>query len=210
MVVNNYQKGILPHARLIPLCIDLDFYKYNRSRYTVDPVVNMSVNRIEGKKGVIETAQSCSDLGYRFLLVGRVSDGKYMERVKKIAGKFLDFRNGVSDDAVKAAYYESAIHVCNSQDFFESGTLPLLESMACGLPVLTRRVGHVPELYDGTNMHINDGHNEDVETLKGHIKKMMDSRDYRIQLRLRGEETVKPRSDTWRAEPYKNLYLEFA
>lgn len=121
IVVNNYQQSVLPHAKLIPLCIDLDFYPFNRSNYTTEPIVNMSVNRIEGKKGVIEVAQSCSDLGYRFLLVGRVSDGTYMERVKKAGGQFLEFRQSVSDEDVRKAYYDSAIHVCNSIDNFESG-----------------------------------------------------------------------------------------
>lgn len=208
IVVNNYQKSVLTEATLIPLCIELDFYPFNRANYTTEPIVNMSVNRIEGKKGVIEVAQSCSDLGYRFLLVGRISDGEYMGRVKKAAGKCLDFRQSVSDEEVRKAYYESAVHVFNSKDNFESGSLPVLESMACGLPVLARRIGHVPDLYDGTNMHINEANHEDVDALKKHLKFMMDDRRYRIQLRLRGEETVKPRSAVWRAAEYRKVYEE--
>lgn len=208
VVVNNYQHGILPHAKLVPLCIDLDFFKFNRSNYTTEPIVNMSVSRIESKKGVIQIALACNDLGYKFLLVGRISDGQYMESVKKAAGSSLIFRNNVSDADVKKSYYESAVHVCNSKPDFESGTMPVLEAMACGVPVLTRRVGHVPDIYNGKNMHILETSHEDVDNIKVQLKQMMDDRRYRISLRNNAVESIKDRSDKWRAEQYRKLYEE--
>ncbi|MBU1759384.1 MAG: glycosyltransferase, partial [Bacteroidetes bacterium] len=54
----------------------------------------------------------------------------------------------------------------NSLFDFESGTLPILEAMACGVPVLTRNIGHVPDLFDGKNMVIREGEQNDVEDLK--------------------------------------------
>lgn len=210
VVVNNYQKSVLPGARLIPLCIDLKFFNFNRSNYTTEPVVNMSVSRIEGKKGVWEVAKACKELNYKLLLVGRVSDGQYMKRVKDVGGSLLTFKNNVSDHDLKAAYYASAIHVCNSQDNFESGTLPVLECMSCGLPVMSRMVGHVPDLYNGKNMHIYEGHNEDIEALKTSLQRIMNDRRYRIGLRIEAEKTVQDRSDSWRAEEYTKLYKEIA
>lgn len=121
IVVNNYQKSVLPQARLVPLCIDLDFFRFNRGYYPTEPIVNMCVARIESKKGVLQVAQACNDLNYKFILVGRISDGIYMEKVKEAAGSVLDFRNSVSDQDVKKGYYESSVHVCNSKDGFESG-----------------------------------------------------------------------------------------
>lgn len=121
VVVNSYQKSVLPDCHVIPLCIDLDFWTFNRKAYTLEPVVNMCCARIESKKGVAPVGQACKELGYKFLLVGRISDGAYFERVKKVSGSALEFRNGVSDDEVKKAYYQSAVHTCNSIPFFESG-----------------------------------------------------------------------------------------
>jgi hypothetical protein len=66
-VVNNYQKSILQNALMMPLCIDTSFFKFNRSNYTIEPIVNMSVNRIEGKKGVYEVAKACKELNYKFI-----------------------------------------------------------------------------------------------------------------------------------------------
>jgi glycosyltransferase involved in cell wall biosynthesis len=120
-VVNTFQKKELPNARLIPLAIDMDFFAFNKNNYTNDAIVNMSVSRIEGKKGIVEVAKACNELNYKFILVGRVSDSKYIEQVKIAGGKLLEFRNNVSELEVKNAYYQSAIHVCNSVNNFESG-----------------------------------------------------------------------------------------
>jgi glycosyltransferase involved in cell wall biosynthesis len=168
----------------------------------------MSVSRIEGKKGVVEVAKACNELGYKLLLVGRVSDAKYIEQVKAAGGKSLEFRNNVSDSEVRKAYYESAIHVCNSVDNFESGTMPILEAMACGTPVLTRKVGHVPDIYNGSNMRLNEASCEDVESIKAHLKEMMDGRNYRIGIRNVARESISDRTDKKRAELYLNLYRE--
>jgi glycosyltransferase involved in cell wall biosynthesis len=207
-VVNGFQQKELPQARMMPLAIDMDFFAFNRGNYTVDPVVNMSVSRIEGKKGVVEVAKACNELGYKLLLVGRVSDAKYIEQVKAAGGKSLEFRNNVSDSEVRKAYYESAIHVCNSVDNFESGTMPILEAMACGTPVLTRKVGHVPDIYNGSNMRLNEASCEDVESIKAHLKEMMDGRNYRIGIRNVARESISDRTDKKRAELYLNLYRE--
>lgn len=209
VVVNSFQQTQLPYAKLIPLAIDQNFYSF-RKMYTVDPVVNMVVNRIEGKKGVFEVAKACNELGYKFLLVGRVADSKYMDNVRKAGGKNLTFLNGVPDEAVRDAYYGSAIHVCNSQDFFESGSMPILEAMSTGVPVVSRMIGHVPDLYatdpEKQNLHIYTGHNEDVAALKDCLAEVMSGRNYRIKLRLNAVESIKDRTDIWRAAEYRKLY----
>jgi glycosyltransferase involved in cell wall biosynthesis len=207
-VVNNFQKSVLPNARLMPLAIDLDFNKFNRSNYVTDYIVNMCVNRIEGKKGVLTVAQACNDLNYKFILVGRISDGEYMNRVKKAAGSNLDFRQSVTDDEVRKGYYESAIHVCNSVDNFESGTMPVLEAMACGTPVLSRPVGHIPDIYNGKNMELFEKDNEDLNSLKEVLKNLMSDRRKRCEMRIEAEKSVQSRSDKVRANQYKELYKE--
>ena len=207
-VVNGFQKKELPQARLMPLTIDMDFFAFNRSNYTTEPIVNMSVSRIEGKKGVVEVAKACKELGFKLILVGRVSDAKYIGQVKEAGGKHLEFRNNVSDSEVRKAYYESAIHVCNSVDNFESGTMPVLEAMACGTPVLTRQVGHIPDIYNGSNLRINESSCDDVESLKSHLKEMMDGRNYRITMRNLARDSIADRTDKNRAESYWQLYQE--
>lgn len=207
IVVNNYQKSELPNARLSPLCINLDFFKPTKI-YTLDPVVHMSVSRIEGKKGVEEVAEACNRLGYRFLLVGRVSDANYVQKVKEKGGSKLDFWLDVSDQRLLESYWQSAIHVCNSIDNFESGTLPVLEAQACGIPVLSRRVGHVPDLYTGDNLQFFDHPHHDVDALCLALKTLMDDRRLRTKMRNAALETVKSRNERERSKQYLDLYEE--
>ena len=205
VVGNSEIHSRVPYATLIPYGIDLSFFKF-QDEYTEDKVVNMSVARIEGKKGVLEVAKACQELGYKFKLVGRVSKADYMQEVLKAGGDCIEFFEDVKDEKLREIYYQSAIHVCNSTDNFESGTLPILECMACGVPVLTRIVGHVPELYDGSNMVIRQNGPEDVEDIKKNLKEMMENRDWRIKLREKAWETIRNRDDRRMSLQINKLY----
>ena len=198
--VNNQYKAVvvgntsiqtkIPYSHLIPYGVDLEFFKFNEE-YTEEKIVNMSVLRIEGKKGIFEVAKACKELGYKFRLVGRVSKADYMAQVMEVGKGSLEFLENASDEQLRDAYYQSAIHVCNSTDNFESGTLPILEAMACGVPVLTRNIGHVPDLYDGGNMVVRQGQPEDIEDLKKNLQSMMENREWRLKLREKAWDTVK-------------------
>ena len=168
----------------------------------------ISVNRIEGKKGVLEVAQACKELGYPFTLVGRVSKAAYMKDVMITGGNNIEFYENATDEILREVYYKSAIHVCNSVDAYESGTLPILESMACGVPVLTRPIGHVPDLYNGSNMDVRMGTQNDVTDLKTHLQNLMESRPWRISMREKAWETVRNRDDRRMALDIQKLYYK--
>jgi glycosyltransferase involved in cell wall biosynthesis len=196
VVVNKTQQAELPQATLIPLCTDVEFFTFNPN-YTTEKVVNMTVNRIEGKKGVKEVAQICEELGYKFLLVGRPSKPQYVNDVLKF--KCVEYKQNVTDAQLVENYYKSTIHVCNSVPNFETGTLPVLESMACGVPVITRNVGHAPDMYNGKNFIMLDSPYPDVEELKSKLKSTMEDRDLRMQMREEGRKTAESRGrHVWR------------
>jgi len=207
VVKNKTQQAALPRAYHIPHGIDLRFYKFN-PKLTREKTVNMCVARIEGKKGVREVAQACRELGYKFLLVGRVSNTDYMRQVEEVGGKALEFYENVSEEKKLEIYYQSGVHVCNSVDNFESGTMPILEAMACGVPVLTRVVGLVPDIYNGKNMVIRQGPPEDVEGLKKDLQEMMENYDWRLKLRDYAWETVKNFGERRMARRYSSLYYQ--
>lgn len=205
ITVNNKEMhNKIPYAHLIGNAIDLSFFTFNRN-YTEDKTVMMSVARIQGKKGVKEVAQVCKELGYKFLLIGRISKPDYMYEVFQ-ANDGIEFIENATEQQLLDAYYRSAIHVCNSVDNFESGTMPILEAMATGVPVLTRMIGHVPDLYTGGNMVIRMGQPEDIEDLKTQLKELMENRDLRIAIRERAWETAKNRDDRRMALDFQHLY----
>lgn len=208
IVVNKEQaKNIKVTPILIPLPVDIYFWKYEPMDKFTESRANtviMVANRIEGKKGVLEVAQACERLGMKFILVGSPSDPAYLEQV--LSYKCVEFHQAISDEALRELYYKSGIHVCNSIDKYESGTMPILEAMACGVPVLTRRVGHVPELYNGNNLAINDSSPNDVEALMKHLDDMRGDFEYLKKIREEAWDTVRNRNIEIYGIHYSRLY----
>ncbi len=203
-VNNSYLKSVLKYAYKIPLCTDLETFKFKKE-YNDSKTVNMVAGRIEASKGILEVAVACKELGYKFVLVGRISDGAYYGDIKKVG---VDFKEDISVEELKEVYYESAIHVCNSKDNFESGTLPILEAMATGCPVLTRRVGHVPDLENGDNMLVREGEKDDIEDLKKSLKELMEDRKRREEMRLDAYKTVIQRDIRMSSRVHSRLYQQ--
>ena len=190
-------------ARLeyVPLTVDADFWTFN-SDWQPDNQVIMVANRIESKKGILEVAIACAELKIKFVLVGAISDSNYFNDI--MATNNVEFFEQISDEKLKELYYKSKLHICNSQDNFESGTLPVLEAMLCGVPVITRKVGHIPDLYNGSNMIINKNDNQDVVKLIELIKKTL-TKDLSV-IRDKAWQTAKTRNNERRAYGYQKLY----
>lgn len=146
----------------IPLVVDPYFWQFSEN-YSFSKSVIMVANRIESKKGILPVALACKELGIKMQLVGAISQPDYFREV--IDTGVVHFAQEVSDEDLRELYYQAGVHVCNSVDNFESGTLPILESIFCGIPVITRKVGHVPDFVDDKEVVINDHDPEDVEHL---------------------------------------------
>ena len=206
VVVNNksMQKD-LKDSVLIHNAVDLSFFQFQREMTDSKKVI-MVAARIEGKKGILPVAEVCKDLGYQMILVGSISDREYFDKI--VATGVVDFRERISDEDLLKAYYESAIYACNSVDNFESSVNPILEAMGTGVPVLTRRVGVVPDIYDETNMVVRKGEPEDVEDLKTELKKLMEDKEKREKMRGNAWKSVKSYDSQRRALKYEKLYYD--
>lgn len=207
VVLNKTQQKELPNSTWIPHCIDTNFFKFNES-YTENKIVNMTVARIEDKKGVYEVAKACNQLGYKFILIGRISNANYCNKIKSEFGgnKNFEFRENIKEDLLRNSYYESAIHVCNSVDNYESGTMPILEAISCGVPVVTRNIGHVPDINNGKNLKILTGQPNDVEGIKSALKELMENLSLRLEMRKEARESIKDRTPERFAKDYLNIY----
>lgn len=189
----------------VPLTVDTDFWAFNPD-WQPNKNVIMVANRIESKKGILPVAIACADLNLHFILVGAISNMDYMQAI--MATGNVEFHEQISDQKLKELYHKSTIHVCNSVDKFESGTLPILESMLCGVPVLTREIGHVPELNNGENMYLLNGVPEDVEGIKDKLLEIISDKKRLSQTRDRAWQTAKVRSNERRAYMYQKLYRQ--
>jgi glycosyltransferase involved in cell wall biosynthesis len=198
----------------VPITVDTNFWTFNAD-WQPNKNVIMVANRIESKKGILPVAIACAELNLHFILVGAISDPNYFQSILA-TNRSVEFHEQISDDELKELYYKSTIHVCNSVDNFESGTMPILEAMLTGVPVLTRNVGHVPELNNGENMVMLEGASDDVQGIQDKLLEMISSKgvgtaDRKFNLatlRDKAWQTAKARSFERRAYQYQKLYRQ--
>lgn len=210
VVANNetMHKDLLEHcgrSKHIPLAVDPLFWEYNRE-WKPNKTIMMVANRIESKKGILEVATAAGNLGLKFVLVGAISDRNYFNDILQTG--HVEFHEQISDEQLRDLYHKATILVVNSIDNFESGTLPILEAMLCGVPVLTRRVGHVPDLDNGENLRILESQPEEVMPIMAAIEDMLaDSKRLETQRGVAWN-TAKNFNYERRAYLYQRLYRE--
>ena len=191
----------------IPLSVDLDFFTFADN---YDPDIKRIVmvsQRIESKKGIREVAWACYQLNYEFVLIGAVSSGAYFDQIMAVNPK-TQWMAWVSDEDLKEYYQNASVHICNSIDNFESGTMPVLEAMACGCPVMSREVGHISDISDGNNIEIYEEESEDKERLKACLKSFMEDKQKRLKMREKAWETVRNYSAKRRALRFAKIFNE--
>lgn len=188
----------------IPITCDPYFWKFNREWQPTKTVI-MVANRIESKKGILPVATAVGNLDMRFVLVGAVSDPKYLYDIMQTGN--VEFHEQVSDEKLRELYHGSVLHVCNSVDGFESGTMPILEAMLCGTPVMTRNIGHVPDLNNEHNVFIYEGENDDVMAIQDRIEDIINDKKQLEEYRQDAWNTAKNFNPERRAYLYQKLYM---
>lgn len=189
----------------IPLAVDADFWTFNAD-WQPNKNVIMVANRIEGKKGILPIAIACNELNLHFILVGSISDGNYFQAI--MASGNVEFHEQISDEQLRDLYHNSTLHVANSVDNFETGPLPAIEAMLTGVPVLSRLIGHIPEIYNGENMIINEGSNEDIPHIKELIKDIMFDKKRMAEMRDKAWQSAKGWNYERRAYAYQKAYRQ--
>jgi glycosyltransferase involved in cell wall biosynthesis len=111
-------------------------------------------------------------------------------------GGVVRFVSGIDDQALVRLYNEVAVAVVPS--LYEGFSLPAIEGMACGTPLVTTTGGALPEVVgpDGeAALVVPPG---DPEALAGALRRMLDDQELRDRLGAAGRERVLSRF-TWRA-----------
>lgn len=191
--------------RMIPLAVDPYFWSY-LDDYQAPRSVIMVANRIESKKGILPVAQACKKLGIKMHLVGAISQPDYWHEV--MATNVVEFAQEITDEQLRDLYHKSGILVCNSVDNFESGTLPILEAIYCGIPVLSRRIGHVPDFENADKIVIQDSDPDDVENIANKLTEMFADKKKLEKQRHEAWMGVKDMNFERRAYAYQTLYRE--
>lgn len=192
----NYRPRLIRHA------IEFDNFSFIPKLSQEKKV--LYVGQIKKVKGVRELKKACDDLGYRLVVVGGVSEAGYWQELNKDGAMWL---NNVGDDAINKIYHSARVYCANSDDGTESGTLPILEAMAAGIPVVTRRIGLVRDCGNNNkNMIVRDGAYTDVEDLKKSLALVMENEDVANELRENAWRTVRQYHPEVQAREYNRLF----
>ncbi|MGH9162954.1 MAG: glycosyltransferase family 4 protein [Vicinamibacteraceae bacterium] len=103
----------------------------------------------------------------------------------------LDMTGAVSEDHLLALYRGASVLVCASR--YEGFGFPVLEAMACGVPVIAARAGALPEVTGDAAVLIDP---DDVPALADAIEALLWNRDRAVALRQAGLQRA--RQFTWR------------
>lgn len=204
-IYEELQKITLSRVEKIPLVVNPYFWTFNED-YKAERSVIMVANRIESKKGILPVAKACKNLNIKMYLVGAISDPEYWQEI--MATDVVAYGQEISDELLRDLYHKAGVHVCNSVDNFESGTLPILEAMFCGTPVITRNIGHVPDIKTETNLVINESDPDDVENLEKILNETLSDKKKLEDMRHDAWISIKDRNFERRAYAYQKLYRE--
>jgi glycosyltransferase involved in cell wall biosynthesis len=130
-----------PSARLARRTAARDFRRLSDSHALLLLIGNDWQNK--GVFTVLKAMAQCSDLSLRFLIVGDDDPAPFLEQAHRLG---LDSRClwERSQRAVMDFYAAADLYVSPSRE--DSFGMPVLEAMACGLPVITSKFAGVAEL----------------------------------------------------------------
>lgn len=192
---NEAQRDKVGRGTIIRLGVDESLWTYQENE---ERTIGICANRIEGKKGVKEIAEVAKELGLKFIVMGRVSKPDYWQEVLN-TGADIEFHESVPFDKMPDIYHKMGVYVCNSVDDFETGPMPVLEASLSGIPVVSRKVGTVAEIYESKSIVFFDG----KEEMKSAINEAFDRRG---ELRNEGWNVAKGMNSVKYAWEYNKIY----
>ena len=201
-------EGVNPDKiTVIPYGVDIDKFKPLNLKRDKEKVTGLFIGRLESQKGVEELLQA-----YRKI------KSQYPNFLLRVVGKgpiqqsFIDL--GINP---KSYPYSNIPNIMNQGDFLilpskstkfweEYLGMVILESMACGLPVLTTDCGAIPEVVGQGGFIVKQG---DSKQLYAGIKEMIENTTLRKRLSALGLTRVKKYYDASKqSEKIYQLYQD--
>lgn len=187
----------------------LDFSKFPFAEQQTGSFVGYA-GRVVPWKGLKEIAEVCEELDVPLAMMGKIDKPDYWASIRESARERMDMNFVSCEDDERIDFYRSlAIYVGNSGDGREEGTLPYLEAMAAGVPVITTPSGEAADFAE-------DGRNAlvvpfgDRDALKTAIKRLWDDKELADTLRRNAWNTVKNLDERVMAWEYGKLYYATA
>lgn len=193
---NTLRKEGYVNVLLLPNPLAPEIHEIIKQNKTITKQDNkiVFVGHVVVTKGVYELIEACKQIkNIKLKLVGYVTESAKAELLTLVGENSADWIEIIGEQD-----YETTIKEMLSAGVFVLPTYTegfpnvILESMACGCPIVTTNVGAIPEMLD-----ISKGFNygivvepRDIKQLKEAINKMLEDREYAVQCGVNAQQRV--------------------
>jgi glycosyltransferase involved in cell wall biosynthesis len=207
------QMGVHPsRMTVVPVGVDHNVFKPRPDRKRIPGRIMVTSSSDVPMKGLVPLLEAVAKLrterDVELLVIGRPREGGRVARtIERLSLQdIVHCESGMDDDALAGLYAEA--HVAVVPSLYEGFSLPAIEAMACGVPLVATTGGALPEVVgrDGeTGLLVTP---DDPGALVTAIKRILDDPDLADRLGRGGRERVLGRF-TWHstaigtAEQYK-------
>ncbi len=196
------QMGVAPEKMtVVPVGVDTDVY---RPFDDVEPVAGrlmVTTSSDVPMKGLVPLLEAVAKLrterDVELVVIGKPRPGGRVDRALERLGLRGVVRcvSGISDEELARLYGEAEVAVCPS--LYEGFSLPTVEAMACGVPVVATTGGALPEVVGRDNETGLLVPPDDPGALAAAIGRLLDDPGLRARLGAAGRERVLGRY-TWK------------
>jgi glycosyltransferase involved in cell wall biosynthesis len=190
-------KAAADDVHILPLGVDTQIFHPRGERVRGRIVAVASADSpLKGVDVLLRAvAKVATESDVHVVVVSRpTKDGPTEKLVRELAlGDRVRFVSGISDDDLGELLAGAEIAVVPSR--YEGFSLPAVEHMASGTPLVASRTGALPEVVGDAAVLVEPG---DVEELAAVLRRLHDSAEYRTQVGTAGYQRVQERF-TWRA-----------
>jgi glycosyltransferase involved in cell wall biosynthesis len=204
----------LERMTVVPVGVDHDVFRPRPKRARTNGRIMVTSSSDVPMKGLVPLLEAVAKLrterDVELVVVGKPNeDGRVARTIDKLGlGPVVRCVTGISDDELASLYSQATVAVVPS--LYEGFSLPAVEAMACGVPLVATTGGALPEVVgaDGTTGLLVEP--DDAEALAGGIRRILDDEALAIRLSEGGRRRVLGRF-TWRAtasgtaEQYREL-----
>ncbi len=170
-----------------------------RRKYHLPSKIILFVGTLEPRKNIVGLIQAYKELirdlksNYSLVIVG--GKGWAYKDIFKTVGdlKIKDrivFTGYVPDEDLPAIYNLGDVFVYPS--FYEGFGMPVVEAMACGVPVITSNLSSLPEVGGDAVLYVSPGQTEEIAHT---IKSILTDEKLRVSLKEKG--LIRSKSFTW-------------